>query len=263
VIDVAPYLRRIGYDGPVHPRVEVLRALHLAHLCTVPFENLDIHLGRPIVLCEEAQLRKVVRERRGGFCYELNGAFATLLLALGFRVSLLSAGAMGADGRFGPPFDHLLLEVHCPDGSDGSAGWLADVGFGEGFLEPLRFEVGEEQPQGNGVYRLDRDGDDYVLLRRTEPDGPLDPQYRFTAQPRELTDFAEMCRYHQTSPESHFTRQRVCSLATPEGRVTLTEGRLIVTRRGERTELPIQDDAAYRAALRERFGIELVGDWVR
>jgi N-hydroxyarylamine O-acetyltransferase len=260
-MDIGAYLRRINYRGPQAPGEAVLRALHIAHLEAVPFENLDIHLGRPIVLTSgEAQYRKIVHERRGGFCYELNGAFAALLRTVGFGVSLRSAGVMGADGRFGPPFDHLTLDVVCP-GSP--ARWLVDVGVGDGFLDPLRLAVGLEQEQENGVYRLEEAGGESVLWRRTKARGEFEAQYRFSPEPHELADFAGMCRYHQTSPDSHFTRQRVCSLATPDGRITLRDDRLIVTRHGERSEQPVPDDAAYRAVLLERFGIELTGAWAR
>src|SRR4051794_25362765 len=94
--DAAAYLDRIRHTGSRAPTIEALRALHRAHLHAVPFENLDIHLGRPIRLDPGAFFRKIVGERRGGFCYELNGLFAELLAALGFEVSLLSARA--ADG---------------------------------------------------------------------------------------------------------------------------------------------------------------------
>ena len=102
MIDVAAYLARIGYSGPIDPTAGNLRALHCAHLWAVPFENLDISLGRKITINEEAILNKVVALRRGGFCYELNGAFAALLRALGFQVTLLSARVrerMAARGR--------------------------------------------------------------------------------------------------------------------------------------------------------------------
>jgi N-hydroxyarylamine O-acetyltransferase len=260
VIDVAAYARRIGHEGPLAPTAEVLRMLHLAHLRTVPFENLDIHLGRPIELSVDALLAKVVERRRGGFCYELNGAFSELLRALGFEVSMLSAGVGRPGGEFGPPFDHMALEVTCPGAP---TVWLVDVGFGEGFLEPLRLAAGEEQAQDNGVYRLDQAGDALVLLRWPEPGGPVEPQYRFTRQAYRLADYAGMCRYHQTSPDSPFTRRRVCSLATPDGRITLGNDRLIVTTGGSRTELPVTDDAAYRALLHDRFGVEVAGPWVR
>ena len=258
MLDVRPYLQRIGCDGPVPPDPAVLAALHRAHLLAVPFENLDIHLGRPIELSVERFFEKIVSDRRGGFCYELNGLFAALLEELGFQVALLSARVVRPDGTVTPPFDHLTLSVGCPGRSDR---WLCDVGFGEGFLEPLPLVAGAERMQPSGRYRLEADGGDHVLLRRTDPEGPLTPAYRFSTEPHELAAFAEMCEYQQTSPESHFTQQRVCSLATPEGRVTLTGTRLIVTRHGERSEVPIEDDAAYRAALSDRFGISVAEAW--
>lgn len=156
MVDVGAYLERIGLDGKPEPEAGTLRELHRAHLLAVPFENLDIHLGRRIVLDVAALERKIVGERRGGFCYELNGAFSALLGAIGYQVSLLEARVRKADGSgFGPPFDHLLLRVRCP-GSPQE--WLADVGFGDSYLEPLRMVVGPEQadPTGRLTLRDDR-----------------------------------------------------------------------------------------------------------
>src|SRR6187397_3354830 len=108
-MDFQSYLQRINYRGEQTPTAATLRELHRAHLLTVPFENLDIHLGRPIVLEQGALFDKIVRRRRGGFCYELNGLFAALLYKLGFDVTMLSAGVARADGSYGPEFDHLTL----------------------------------------------------------------------------------------------------------------------------------------------------------
>ena len=126
--DLGAYLDRIGYTGTPDATIETLRALHVAHLLSVPFENLDIHLGRTIVLDESHLFEKIVRQRRGGFCYELNGLFAGMLRALGFRVTMLSAGVARKSGGFGPEFDHMTLTVDV-----GEEQWLADVGFGDGF----------------------------------------------------------------------------------------------------------------------------------
>src|SRR5258706_8881452 len=120
-MDITAYLNRIAHRGPIEPTGETLRALHLAHLLAVPFENLDIGLGRPIVLDQAALFDKIVVRRRGGFCYELNGLFAALLRALGFEVTMLSAGVGRAGGGFGPEFDHLTLLVttdHRPPTTD-------------------------------------------------------------------------------------------------------------------------------------------------
>jgi N-hydroxyarylamine O-acetyltransferase len=254
-MDVEAYLKRIRYHPPLTPgadlpNIDLLRALHRAHLFTVPFENLDISLGREIVCDETRILHKIVNEHRGGFCYELNGAFAALLRALGFRVTLLSARVAREDGSYGPEFDHLTLRV------DLDEPWLADVGFGECFLEPLRLESRMAQPQNGRVYRLTcLASEDGVLGLEAMVEGKWKGQYAFTQQPRELSEFAEMCRYHQTSPESHFTRQRICSLATPEGRVTLSDKKLIEQRAGSRQERLLAGDEEWQATLRRQFGV--------
>src|SRR5919107_4778825 len=122
-MDVNAYLERIGYRGPLAPTAETLRRLHVAHLLAVPFENLSIHAGEPVVLDDDSLFEKVVGRRRGGFCYELNGLFAALLRALGFRVEMLSAAVAKPSGEFGREFDHMALLVHAGER------WLADVGF--------------------------------------------------------------------------------------------------------------------------------------
>jgi N-hydroxyarylamine O-acetyltransferase len=277
-MDIQAYLDRIDYHGPRDPTAETLRALHSAHLLAVPFENLSIHLGQPIVLDQDALFDKIVRRRRGGFCYELNGLFAALLRALEFDVTLLSARVARPAGGFGPEFDHLTLRVESPlsvvpgqsrratdseqhpEGTRTDKGrqtiWLADVGFGDSFREPLRLDDPGEQLQDGRAYRIDRDGAYLTLLRRGN-DQRWEPQHRFTLQPRQHTDFAQMCHYHQTAPESSFTQRRVCTRATSEGRITLSDRLLIVTERGERREQQLADEDAVSATLRERFGITL------
>src|SRR5215204_5389972 len=160
LLDTKAYLERINYSGPLEPTAETLRRLQLAHLLAVPFENLSIRAGEPIVLDDEALFEKVVGRRRGGFCYELNGLFAALLRALGFQVTLLSAGVARADGTFGPDFDHMALLVTLEDR------WLADVGFGDSFRDPLRLDERGEQPEGPRAFRIDQDGGHLLLLLR-------------------------------------------------------------------------------------------------
>jgi N-hydroxyarylamine O-acetyltransferase len=251
-MNIKAYLRRINYIGTLEPTYQTLRELHKTHLLSVPFENLDNHLGRPIILDEEKVIRKIVGERRGGICYELNGAFCTLLRALGFDVSMLSVGVAGDDGCFGPPFHHMTLLVEL------ERRWLADVGFGDSFREPLLLDERSEQVQKEGVYRL-LEGGDHLILQRSEGDS-WKPQYRFTLEPHGFAEFADMCRYHQTSPESPFTQRRTCSRATLDGRITITETRLITTIGKEKQELDLASEAQWFAALKQHFGIELVVD---
>lgn len=260
-MDIRDYLKRINYHGSLEPTLPTLQALHEAHLLTVPFENLSIHYGQPIILQEKALFNKIVDRRRGGFCYELNGLFAWLLRQLDFQVTLLSAGVANATGSFGPEFDHLTLLVHQLAGAD----WLADVGFGDSFRQPLRFEADLEHKEADGqVYRLHRNDDeragktkrDYWMLQQLS-DTQWKAHYRFTLQPRALSDFTEMCSYQQTSPESHFTKQRICSLATPTGRISLSDLRLITTIHHERTERMLSSQEEYFATLADQFGIVL------
>ncbi|PTL78526.1 arylamine N-acetyltransferase [Vitiosangium sp. GDMCC 1.1324] len=247
-MDVGQYLQRIGYEGPLEPTLETLRALHLRHLESVPFENLDIHARRPIVLDEEAFFDKVVRRRRGGFCYELNGLFALLLRALGFQVTYLS-GRVSQDGIHdrGPEFDHLLLEITL----DGP--WLVDVGFGDSFAEPLPLAPGQWASQGQ-MFRLEQRGDDWRLTQE-QPDGTWKLHYVFTRVPRQLQDFSEMCRFHQTSPESFFLKNQICSRKTATGRVTLSGQRLIITEAGQREVRVLERAEEAEQALLELFGV--------
>ena len=231
---VTAYLARIGAERPARADGESLRELHLRHLRAVPFENLSIHLGEPIVLEPDALLDKVVGRRRGGFCYELNGLFAELLEALGYRVTRLAARVHG-EGGFGPLFDHLALRVVDADGVE----WLADVGFGRHTDHPLRFALGVDQQDPTGGYRLDAQPDttDVVVSREGRP------QYLVELRPRTLGDFEVCCWWQQTSPKSHFTQNVLCSLRTETGRVTVS-GRILVESEdsGRRTERELTTD---------------------
>jgi N-hydroxyarylamine O-acetyltransferase len=245
---VGEYLERIGVPRPPLADADALRALHRAHQVAVPFENLSIHLAEPISLDEPDLMDKVVRRRRGGFCYELNGAFALLLEALGARVTRLAARVYG-DGRPGPPFDHLTLAVRLPDGT---GPWLADVGFGRHAVRPLALDSRAEQEDPQGRFRLaDTEEGDLDVLRDGEP------QYRIELRPRSLADFRPTCWWQQTSPSSHFTQSVICSRLTDDGRLSISGRSLIRTSGGSRTEQPLASDADLLAAYRDHFGIIL------
>lgn len=247
-VDVGAYLRRIRYQGPRSPSSETLRGLHRQHLFTIPFENFDIALGARIILDPDRLFDKVVTRRRGGFCYELNGLFCDLLRAMGFRVNMLSARVRKGDGSYNPEFDHMLLRV------DLEEPWLADVGFGESFVDPLPLHSGAIAEENGHRYSVRQAEGQWQLMRHGE-EGE-DPLYMFGETPRSLRDFEGMCEYHQTSRGSHFTRNRVCSLATPDGRITLSGMRLIVTSAGRREESTLSGERELRLCLRDRFGIE-------
>lgn len=249
-MDVEAYLKRINYSGSLALTAETLRDLQVAHLKTVPFENLSIHAGEPIVLEGEALYKKIVEQRRGGFCYECNGSFAGLLRALGFQVEMFAAGVANRQGGFGPVFDHMALCVTFAER------WLVDVGFGDSFLEPLLLDSHETQIQGTQSFRIDEDGDYLILFRRNDGE-EWQPQYRFTRQSFGFPDYEEMCRFHQTSPESHFTQNVICSRVTEDGRITLSEMRLVTTSGPQRTrhEQLLASREEYDRVLEDQFGI--------
>jgi N-hydroxyarylamine O-acetyltransferase len=242
----AAYLERLGVDGhQVTADLAGLTLLHERHLRTTPFENLSIHMDEPIVLDVDALVDKLTVHRRGGFCYELNGAFAALLTTLGFDVTLYEA-RVGPDGG-GMPFDHLCLGVRLATGRH-----LADVGFGASFLRPLDLDATGPQADPAGTYQLAPAGDDEFDMAENG-----EVQFRFATTPRRLADFADACRYHQTSPRSHFTQGTVCSLATADGRVTIRNRTLIVTTGETRTERVISSDDELLEHYRHHFGITL------
>jgi len=227
--------------------VETLGQLHRAHMLSVPFENLDIHLGYPIELSLPSFYDKIVRRRRGGFCYELNGLFGWLLEQLGFKVILLSVRVFNGT-QPGPEFDHLILLIEPEERL------IADVGFGDSFIEPLRLDTGKEDVQHSGSYRLTGSDSEKLLQRRRKSD--WEPQYVFSLTPRRLAEFSAMCHYHQTSPGSHFTQKALCSQATTDGRITLSNNRLIVTTGGRCEEREIKSEAEFRTLLKTHFGID-------
>ena len=243
------YLDRIKYKGSLEPTLETLAALQMAHLQTIPFENLSVVYKQPIVLDLELLFEKVIGRNRGGFCYELNGLFASLLRHLGFQVSMLEARVFGADGVAGKPFDHLTLQV------DLDQPYLVDVGFGDSFRVPLRLNTTGEQQCNQRSYRLTGDAAMRTLMER-KPGGEWAAQYEFPEQFHTFSDYKEMCVYQQTSPDSTFTQRRICTLATPNGRITLTAYKIVTTSlTGEKHDEPIADEAAFRAALRKHFNI--------
>lgn len=249
-MDLGKYLERIGIASEnARPDLNGLRLLQRSHLLSVPFENLDIHWRRPIVLDTEKFVEKILNLRRGGFCYELNGSFNELLRAIGFRTRLVSARVGNGQGGFGPEFDHLAIIVTIDDKE-----YLADVGFGDFAAEPLELvpDIGQHDP--NGVFVLRRfEYGSFEVVKKT-PEG-FNSEYVFGLNGRYLSEFAGMCEFHQTSPESHFTRGKLCSIMTIDGRKTLTDRHLIVSGRDARTETAVESPGQFDEILFREFQI--------
>jgi N-hydroxyarylamine O-acetyltransferase len=243
---VDSYLARLGCERAPAATAESLARLHRAHLERVPFENLDIHLGVPIGLDAVEAVRKIAERSRGGFCYELNGAFGALLTALGFNVELREARVLSDAGEEGPPFAHVCLVVYLEEGP-----LLADVGFGRAFDEPLAFAADIIQIDTGGVFTLRAAGAGVLELVH---DGV--PQNRIRPAARSLADFADGCAFQQTSPDSIFTRAPVCTIRSARGRTTLSGLQLIETDDSGREERAISRDE-FGGILGEHFGISL------
>lgn len=248
-MDVARYLERIGFGGAVGRDENTLHALVQAHLHTVPFENLDIHLGVSIVLDEHAIYRKIVERGRGGFCYEVNGLLGAMLRRLGFHVVYLAAQASRRDELY-PPFSHLALRV-----TVAGRPYLVDVGYGDCIRAPMPMIAGAAQEAAGSTFVLRTHGQGLRLVARDEHGD--ERGYVIDPQPRRLEEFAVMCEFHQHSVESMFTRKRLCTLPTAGGRITLCEMRLLRSEHGVRSERDLVDEDDYLATLSTEFGIDL------
>ena len=247
---VQQYLKRLklGETG-FAPNAPALGRLQLAHLHSVPFENLSIHWRERMDLSFSHLHNKIVLDRRGGFCYECNALFLHLLLVLGYDARLLSAQVARNDGSYTPEFDHMLLHVQLEDP------WIADVGFSDSFRSPLRITPDIVQPEEGRAYRIDAQDGRFVVCQRLD-NHDWQPQFRFTLAQRSLEDFADMFAFHRDAPESHFRRGPLATIATPDGRTTLSGHKLIRTKlSGDRSDEEIAPDAYADTLLRE-FSIQ-------
>ncbi len=249
-MNIKNYLERIGLgDARLTPDEESLRSLQRSHLLTVPFENLDIHWKRPIVLDTDKFYDKIVGKNRGGFCYELNGLYNELLRSIGFETRIVSARVFNGKDH-GPEFDHAAIIVKI-----GEEEFLTDVGFGYFIAEPLCFVLDQEIQDAAGTFVIRKFDDGYLEVAKHEGD-EWKSEYIFKDIARELSEFTEMCDFQQYSPESHFTKGKLCSLMTENGRKTLTDHKFLVTSMEERSEMEISSEEEFYAVLVSAFGIQ-------
>lgn len=240
MINSKAYLNRIHYQDTVTPTLAVLQALQRQHLLHIPFENWFIHDRLAITLDTPSLFRKIVEQQRGGFCYELNGLFYVLLSELGFSARLVSARVYSSSNdRFGAEFDHMAIVVTL-NGQD----YLVDVGFGEFALHPLAVTPDTVQHDKRGDFLLRQEEKDFIVYKQNDKNkkSEFKPEYRLSLTARKIEDFAERCQYHQTSPQSHFTQKRLLSLATEDGRITLSGNNLTVRKGNQITETVLSDN---------------------
>lgn len=251
-MDITSYLQRIKISQLDKPNLSFLSKLQEQHLLTVPFENLNIHQGKKIVLEEDRIFEKIVDKGRGGFCYELNGLFCWLLRSLDFSVSMVSSQVHRvAEDRFTPEFDHMVLLANL------KKTYLVDVGFGDTFRKPIVLPDGIVEDI-SGMYRVQPFGstpDTYILQK--QENNIWQHVYCFTAHPQVISDFEEMCTFHQTSPESHFTQEIICTMATKNGRVSLSDNSLTITDGSAKMKTKVVSDKDFKNKLRDHFGLQL------
>ena len=251
-LDLDAYTARIGYQGPLAHSLDTLVGLHRAQAFGIPFENLDIHLNRPIGLDPASLVQKLVHEQRGGYCYELNGLFRLVLQQLGFRVTCLVGRNLLAGYPLRPRAHQVLLvEV------DGEP-WLADLGFGtNGLIEPIPLAAGPEHQQCFDRYRLQA-APQHNFQLQLYMQGEWQSLYTFTLDEAQPSDFRMMNFYYSQSPDSPFRKQRIATLAAPEFRVSLVDSELKIRRPdGTVSTATLADAGAYEGALAGYFGISL------
>lgn len=250
-LDLAAYLRRIGFAGSAEPTLACLRDVHFAHAVSIPFENLDILLGRQIRLDLASLQAKLVTGGRGGYCFEHNSLLAAELETIGFTVTRLAARVRFGRREVGAR-SHMLLRVD----ADGRP-WLADVGFGgSGLLQPMSFEPGPAVTQFGWTYRLVADGPERVL-QTSEPGGWVD-QYAFTLDPQHPIDYEVANHYTSTHPNSPFTRTLTVQRpqpGNPEVRVVVRGRKLIEYSPGGRSTSRRISDHDLLSVLAKRFGL--------
>ncbi|KPK32034.1 MAG: hypothetical protein AMJ66_07300 [Betaproteobacteria bacterium SG8_40] len=250
MLDLQAYLERIGYAGERGTGADTLGELHLAHATRIPFENLDVLFGRSISL-ELGDLQdKLVRQRRGGYCFEQNKLFAAALREFGFPVTALAARVRQRQSTL-LPRTHMCLLVRA-SGQD----WVADVGFGgEGPLQPVPM-TGEPVRQFLWTYRVMEESSGIRVLQLQRDQGWVD-LYAFSLEPQEDVDFEIANYYVSTHPKSRFVHTLTVQLPAPEKRQILRDRELTTDTRNGIHSVVIGDDAELLEVLADNFDLVL------
>ena len=252
-MNLSNYLHRIGLFQEFSVSEEALFTLHKAHVLNIPFENLDVINKVPIVLDQDCFYQKIVENRRGGICYELNGAFKRLLDSVGFNSFFISCNVYAASiDKYGADFGHIALIT-----TIGDKQYLVDVGFGDAFIEPLKLVYDTPQNQYGVYYRFSRLPEGEILLEKSTDDVQYQKMFKFALVPRQLQDFEALCAFHQQAPQAPFNKQALCTRPTLEGRVTLTAKSLIITTGKGKQETSVPTATDFDEFLKQHFNIML------
>ncbi|MCW2557180.1 MAG: arylamine N-acetyltransferase [Mycobacterium sp.] len=255
-LDLAGYLERVRYGGSTDPTLETLRGLVTAHNRSIPFETLDPLTGVPVANLGPAALTdKLVRRRRGGYCYEHNGLMGYVLEELGYGIERFAGRVvwMKEPDAPLPAMTHTVLSVTVP-GVDGQ--FLVDVGFGgQTLTSPIRLEAGPVQPTRHEPYRLVATGEELTLQAQVRDE--WQPLYRFTTRPQPRIDLEVGSWYVSTHPDSYFVTGLTVALVTDDERRNLRGRNLAIHRNGGTERIRFDTAAQVLDALTARFGIDL------
>ncbi len=262
-VDLSAYFTRIGYSGATEPTLDVLHALQRLHTATIPFDGVDVFMGRTVDLAPAAVDAKLIAQGRGGYCYEQNGLFSRVLLALGFNVTRLIGRVSWLAPPDAPPRPrtHMALKIRLR-GND----WLADVGFGGSTLTaPVLWMLDTPQTTPHATYRLRRDGGDTVLDQQVEAEDGGEPQwasvYSLSPEPQTPVDYEPANWFSSTHPNSIFRHNLICA-RSPEGlRLNLLNNRLTIRPVGGAPERRMLDAGGLERSLIEDFGLPVEPDW--
>ncbi len=240
-LQLKEYLHRIAYKGTLEPTLETLGRVQAAQAYSIPFETFDILMGRPIVLNYENLFTKLVKEKRGGYCYEVNALLYFALEAIGFKASLCLARLTDDDGNVLPESVHMIIIVELKQR------WLVDVGWGNGFIEPFCLD----KTCSFQKYRIEKDDDKYSFYHEEKK------LYHFTLEKLPLDFFETRNLYHQFSPKSLFANEIFCSMPTPCGYKMIRANIYIQKIEEKIIERTIMSDSEYRMVLSNAFGLQL------
>jgi N-hydroxyarylamine O-acetyltransferase len=240
------YLQRIKYMGNLEVNIETLIGVHRHHLLNIAYENLDIHFGRTLELNPARAFDKIVLEKRGGWCYEMNGLLAWALREIGFDVQYLAC----AVGQTNSSANHLALKVNL------EKAYLADAGFGNGLLEPILLKPGVYTQQSR-AFALEQHGEHWTFQIPSVSAAAVGNSFDFTLEPQKLENFQDRCTYLQTSPESGFVRVVVCHRMTETGVQSLRGAVLQTISNGIETSRTLEDQNDYDTVLRKVFDLQV------
>jgi len=214
-LQINKYIKRIGFKENLEANIECLKKLHLNHVMSIPFEALDVYSGNRINLGLDKIFHKIIESKRGGYCYELNYLFHWLLTHIGFEAHFVSVRIFDED-KYGPEYDHLALIVKL------DSSWLVDVGYGDLFVEPIKIAPEVIQEDRFKLYKLEKINDrDYLLLESLKTDIKWTKRYIFSTRSCSIQEFEDQNEYKQSSSESYFVKNRICTMPTLEGRKTI------------------------------------------